>query len=206
MKSNRQFAASENRIDIPLDGPLCQGDSVYLAWPEPPEFDCITELRNRMNVRCCFVDDRLLDPEHNREWIQNIMKRPIESLLSIRRIDNHAFIGTAGWKDWDMVRRTADFGRLMIDVPKLRRFQWPDKYPGVAIDACRTLRDFAMNVMNLKEITTSFIASNLLSAKVNYEVGMKNPRRTSHRRPDGHVVSLIHMSLTRSHWLQISED
>ncbi len=206
MKSNRQFAPSGNRINIPLEGILCRGGSIYLAWPEPPEFDCITELRNRTNVRCCFVDNRLLDPEFNREWIQNRMNRPVEALLSIRRIDNHAFIGTVGWKDWDMVQRTADFGRLMIDVRRLRRFQWPDNYPGVAVDACRTLRDFAMNSMNLTEITTSFIASNLLSSRVNYAVGMDNPCRTTHRRSNGQVVSLIQMSLTRSRWLQISEE
>jgi hypothetical protein len=70
--------------DIPTEGVVAKGSGVVLGWPQPGEYDLITELRNRSSIRRYFLDARPLDLEANREWLASGMRRNVEGLLSIR--------------------------------------------------------------------------------------------------------------------------
>jgi len=189
-------------LPIPTEGTLTIGRRILLAWPKPEEFDCITELRNRPQVRRFFLDPRPIDAAVNREWLATGMRRGEEGLLSIRWVRSDAFLGTIGWTDWDRCLKTACFGRLMVDHHALRRLykKVDPSYPGVALDAAMSLRDYAFDEMALKGMTTWYFEGNTLAARVNAAIGMVPLGLRSRLRPDGSSIRTVELRLTRRQW------
>lgn len=187
---------------IPTQGIICKGQEITLGWPDKSDFDKITALRNDPGVRCHFLDSRIIDPQENRTWLTSGMNRPSESLLSIRWLPTGAFVGTIGWSGWDRARATACFGRLMVDRIAIRQIRgdFDKSYPGVAIDAATTLRDFAFTGMELRELTTYHLADNERSNRVNLAVGMRQRGTEIRLKADGSSVQTIEFHLTRDEW------
>lgn len=190
--------------DYPVrtEGVLCESGALIIGWPEPHEFDLITALRNRPSVRRWFLNDRLLDAEANRAWLETGMDRPKESLLSIRVKADGSFVGTIGWSDWDRRRATASFGRLALDTSGLRRAtaRLPHGHPGVALEAACTLRDFAFRSMRLERLHTYFLADNASAERVNRSVGMLRASRGIRLRADNTPVETVEMYMDRQRW------
>jgi RimJ/RimL family protein N-acetyltransferase len=189
---------------IPTEGVLCQGQQVLLSWPDEGEYGAITELRNRPLVRKWFLDSRPIDPESSRNYLI-FLKRPQDAVLSIRWKRDSSFLGTVGWSCWDQSLGTACFGRLMVDRSALKRFRAAPlhSYPGVAIDAAIALRDYAFDHMELREMTTWYLAGNRLAARVNRAVGMVERGRDTRVRPDGSPFDSVELSMSRDQWKRI---
>ena len=187
---------------IPLEGTICKGLLIDLAWPDRSEYDLITNLRNQCDIRKWFIDDRPLDLATNHVWLAQGIQRPRESLLSIRLTKGNMFLGIIGWSNWDFVNGTAQFGRLAVDLQRVKSLKdcLPPDYPGIAVDACQTLRDFAMNTMHLKEIRTSYIASNRLARRINHRIGLRPIGSSTVQRHDGAHIPVIELILTRKEW------
>jgi len=190
---------------IETQGILCNGNLVSLCWPHPVEFDQITILRNKPNVRDFFLDNKALDTEQNRQWLQFKMERPKEALLSIRLKANDDFIGTIGWSDWDVEMKTACFGRLMVDHEKIHLIKHllPEGYAGIALDACFTLRDFAMTRMRIESLRTYLFVNNKRAKKVNLSIGLEEVGRSIRQRVAGSNIETIEMLLTKEKWRKI---
>jgi len=191
-----------NNYPVNTTGILCKSKILAIGWPDPPEYDKITELRNRGNTRKWFFDTQEVSSIENRIWIESGCNRPKESILSIRLIKDNTFLGTVGWTNWDLEMRTANFGRLAVDLSKIKQLVslFPPDYPGVAIDACLTMRDFGMTTMQLNTIITFLKADNFMAKKVNESIGMKEVRRYNKAGSDGIPVETIEMRLTRKEW------
>lgn len=187
---------------IETSGTLCESEWLSLGWPEEHEFASITELRNRGYVRKWFLHDRVIDPEANRTWLARGMDRPKEALLSVRLRRGGGFIGTVGWSDWDLERAEACFGRIAVDLRRLREAagHFPPGYEGVALDATLTLRDFAFERMGLRQLVTYYIAGNTFAESLNRRVGMQEVRRKTRTRAGGGAVETVELRMTIERW------
>ena len=197
-----------NDYPVKTEGVLCESRTLSIGWPEPHEFDMITALRNKPEVRQCFLSDGKLNLDANRVWLETGMDRPKEALLSIRLKIDDSFLGTIGWTDWDPRQATASFGRLALDTVGLRKAscQLPHGYRGVALDAVSTLRDFAFRSMRLERLVTYFFAGNITAERVNRRVGMLYTSRGTRFRADNTPVETVEMFMDRRAWLRLQEE
>lgn len=188
---------------LPTEGTVATGRLVSLAWPDPAEYDLITELRNRPATRACFLDSRPLDLMANRQWLSRGMDRPREGLLSLRFGPHRVFCGTIGWSGYEPRMRTFEIGRLMVDAAVLRplRTNFPAGYPGAAVDAGITLLDFAFQTLDLDYVSSVFIAGNALARRINVLAGCRFVGDVERERPDGSRIWVTCMRLTRQDWL-----
>ena len=126
-------------------------------------------------------------------------------LLVIRWAADGSFLGTIGWSAWDTTTATACFGRLAVDAQELRRVAGaaPRDYEGVAIDAARTLRDFAFINMRLQSLTTWYFAANRLAAQVNRRVGMRQVGRGFRYSPAGAEIPTVELALSLAEWQRL---
>ena len=195
-------ATAPTSFALPLEGPVVDGIFVSLGWPEPPEYDLITALRNRPAVRACFLDSRALDLELNREWLAHGMKRPWEGVLSLRIGPQRSFCGTIGWSGYDPDQRTFEIGRLVVDAAAVRphRASFPADYPGVGVDASVTLLRFAFERMGLNYVTSVYLTGRALPRRVNRLAGGRHAGDAERERPDGGRVRVTCMCLTREQW------
>lgn len=187
---------------IPLEGLVCRGRQIDLAWPRPEDYDRITALRNQASVRRWFTDDSPLDPQRNRQWLATGMRRPQEALFSLRWRTSDLWLGTLGWTDWNPAQGTALFGRVMLDAEALRAVP-RQQAAGVALDAALGLRDFAFEHMALHQARTYCLAENILALRLNRRIGMQDERPGRRQRPDGSWVDTVEMRLNRETWLQL---
>lgn len=192
---------------VKTEGVLCESRTLSIGWPEAHEFDMITVLRNKPEVRHWFLSDGLLDLEANRVWLETGMDRPREALLSIRLKVDDTFLGTIGWTDWDRRLATASFGRLSLDTVGLRKAlcKLPHGYGGLALDAASTLRDFAFRSMRLERAFTYFFAGNVMAERLNRRVGMVYTSGATRFRPDNTSVEAVEMYMDRRAWLRLQE-
>ena len=190
---------------IPLAGPLYRARCVEVGWPEPDEFDRITELRNREAVRSRFLDPRPLDLVANRAWLAHGMKRPREAVLSIRLLANGAFVGTVGWSGFDAEAGTFELGRTMVDARALLpcRDLLPDDYLGVGADATLALRDFGFERLSLRRMSCVAIGDNALSRRMLALAGAREVDTVTATRADGTEVALVRYEMTRDEWRAI---
>lgn len=188
---------------IPLTGALFDGRCVRVGWPEPDEFDRITSLRNRPQVRRRFLDPRPLDFERNRDWLARGMQRPREALLSIRLAANAAWAGTIGWTGYDPDRRVLDIGRIMVDAHAVmpHRELLPAGYPGIAVDAGRALRDYVFSHLGLAVMTCVVVDGNALSRRTVLMSGLRPVGTSESVRADGTKVRLFDFAMTRDDWI-----
>lgn len=198
----------DESFSIPTTGQLCYGRCITLAWPEQYEFDLITALRNSPKVRKWFLDDRPIDVIKNRIWLEQGMKRPTEAILSIRWKQDGSFLGTIGWSDWDLIHKTAWFGRLSVDTNAVKKIKdkLPSNYEGIALDATFTLRDFAFTSMGLDAILTYNFSDNHLSERVTKSTGLLETRRVLRTGRDGLQIETVEMKMTRQQWKNLYKE
>jgi RimJ/RimL family protein N-acetyltransferase len=190
---------------IPIEGVLCQGRQVDLAWPEPREFDAITALRNQPWIRRWFLDDRPIAIEANRLWLTSGMKRPWEALLAVRWRMDGRLLGTIGWSDWSQTTASASFGRIMVDRKALRSLCRGREgcNPRPMLDAIHALRTYVFEEMALERATCVHVAGNVLSSRIQSSVGFREIGSSQHTRPDGSSVTVIESVLTREDYLAL---
>ncbi len=189
---------------MPLHGPVTEGQCIRLGWAEEREFDAITALRNRASVRRQFLDPRPLDPEKNRHWLRQGMRRPLEALLAIRLKPDDVFVGTIGWSHGDAAGGSIELGRVMVDTRALRpyRHRLPIGYPGVAVDAGIALRDFGFGVLALQLIRMVVVENNRLSLRAALAGGARIVRTRLETHPDGSSRKLIDLEFDRDDWVR----
>jgi len=200
------LAGAASGWSIPLHGPLTEGECIRIGWPEDAELDAITELRNRADVRRQFLDPRVLDLEGNREWLRHGMRRPYEAVLAIRMKVDGAFIGAIGWSKGDPAERSFELGRVMVDARTLVRYRdsFPDRYPGVAVDAGTAIRDFAFTTLGLELMRAVVIEENRLSQRAVAAGGGRVVGTRTERRSDGSEVHLIDLECSREDWMRLT--
>jgi dTDP-4-amino-4,6-dideoxygalactose transaminase/RimJ/RimL family protein N-acetyltransferase len=190
---------------LTTEGIVASGYGILLAWPEPHEYDLITNLRNHTSTSKWFLNQRRLNLIENRRWLSQGMRRGPEGLLVIRHEASQRFLGTIGWSDHHPDTKVACFGRLMVDISAvINTFgRIPKNEPRIATRAAILLRNYAFEVMGLTMLTTWYLEGNYLAAKVNKEVGMEIEGRFVRRGTNGEPVVTMQMSLSRSRWMQI---
>lgn len=194
--------SSGRRIEVSsilIEGVLCQGHWVDLAWPEPQEFDAITALRNQPWIRRWFLDDRPIAIEANRRWLTSGMKRPWEALLAVRWRMDGRLLGTIGWSDWNQDTGSACFGRIMVDRKALRSLcrgrEGRDFRP--MLDAVYTLRSYVFEKMGLERATCFHIAGNVMASRIQSAAGFREIGSSQRTRFDGSSVTIIESEMTR---------
>lgn len=192
---------------IPTHGRLCGGTIVELGWPEEHEFDRLTALRNRPEVRANFLDARPLDPLHNRQWLRSGMRRPAEALLAIRLRPGGELCGMIGWTGWSPETRAPELGRVAVDRNVARAYGAvrPDGYPGIAVDAARALCNYLFETAGARIVRSTYIADNGHAARLNRLVGGRIVTRLRVSRPDGTFANVVNLELTRAEWLEALE-
>lgn len=192
---------------IPTHGVLFEGECVRVGWPEEDEFDAITALRNRPEMRGNFLDTRALDPARNREWLRHGMRRPYEAVLAIRMKHDDAFVGAIGWSHGDPLERSMELGRVMVDARKAiaHRASLPAGYAGVALDAGKGARDFGFSMLGLNVIRMQIIDGNRLSLSAACTGGGRIVGTEMAKRPDGSELKLIRLECSRDDWHRVRQ-
>jgi dTDP-4-amino-4,6-dideoxygalactose transaminase/RimJ/RimL family protein N-acetyltransferase len=203
--SERETARGGSWPHFATEGVVASGQGIVLAWPEPHEYDAITDLRNRESTSKWFMDRRKLDRMENRHYLAHGMRRGPEGLLVIRHEGSQRFLGTIGWSDLSPDQKVASFGRLMVDAHAvLESFgRIPRGEPGVAIRAAVLLRDYAFEVMGLAMLTTWYLADNEMAARVNAAVGMEIEGQSMRRGADGEPIATTQLRLSRHRWQEL---
>lgn len=186
----------------PVEGLLCSGAAVDLAWPADDELDAITALRNRASVRARFLDSQPLDVVANRAWLRAHARPPHEGLLAIRLRGRAIFVGAIGWSGYDARARTLELGRVMVDVHAVHahRDGLPPGYRGVALDAGIALRDHLFETLHLASLTSVVKADNPLALQASQRGGCTIVARYREQGADGRAVALVRLAMTRAHW------
>lgn len=189
-------------IALPTFGVVTERDGLVLAWPEPHEFDAMTDLRNRDAVRKWFLDRRPLDVAANRHWLAEGIRRGEEGLLAIRLAATGDLLGTIGWTDYCPDRRTACFGRLMVDADKAAALRDQGDWQGgsIALAAALILRDYSFTSMGLEDLTTWYFCANRHAARINTAVGMAIRGEGLRLGPDGTPIPTVELAITRQEW------
>lgn len=189
---------------IPTCGRLCRGSIVELGWPDEDEFDRLTALRNRPEVRANFLDSRPLDPVANRQWLRSGMRRPSEALLAIRLRPDGTLCGMIGWTGWSPETRAPEIGRIAVDPDAARVIGAlrPEGYAGIAVDAARALCSYLFEVAGAHVLHSTYLADNGLAARLNRLVGARIVTGPRVRRPDGTIANVVNLELTRAEWLE----
>lgn len=182
-------------LSIPMSGVVSAGSQVLLGWPEPREFDRITALRNRSFVRKWFLDDGLLDAERNRGFLAKNASDLTSAVLAVRCAKTGAFLGTIGWSQWDRHHRTAEFGRLAIDVAGVRGLGKPR--PRVAHEATRLLARLAFERLGMTCLYADVMRSNEKSLAVCRRLGMRVAAYPVKTRPNGERIEMVRFELTQ---------
>lgn len=188
--------------NIKLDGFLCEGILISLGWPGEEEYDLITNLRNKDEVRKYFFDSRKLNINNNRYWLEKKIKKPYESILCIRFKKNNLFLGTIGWDKWDPNKKTIEIGRLMLEKNNIRKIikLLPKNYPGIIMDACLTLRDYAFSKLKVNKIFANYKTNNILSKNVVYEAGSVYFGQKTNKLNDGSCFISEMVEISKKHW------
>lgn len=189
-------------ISFPTLGVVTERDGLALAWPEPHEFDAMTGLRNREAVRQWFLNPRPLDLAANRRWLAEGMRRGEEGLLAIRFAATKDLLGTIGWTGYSPDRRTACFGRLMVDAGKAAALRDRGDWNGrsIAVAAALILRDHVFTSMAFADLTTWYFRANRQAARVNAAVGMSIRGEGMRQGPDGTPIPTVELAMTRQEW------
>lgn len=180
---------------IPTSGIVSASSQILLCWPEPGEFDRITDLRNRSFVRKWFLDDGLLDPERNRSFLRQGTADLTSAVLAIRCAETGRFLGTIGWSKWDRTKRTAEFGRLAIDLAAVRKLEEPR--PRVADEATGLLARLAFERMGMTCLYADVMLSNERSLAVCRRIGMRVAGYHAKTRPTGERIDMVRFELTQ---------
>lgn len=188
-----------NTDPLTVRRPIARGHEVILCRIEPEHAEWYVTLRNRLGVRSRFLDDRQFDVEQARAWIER-MEWPHEALLVMLVSDRP--VGVIGWQSHDCEPGAAEFGRLIADSAALRTVapSLPKGYPGIAIDAMSTLREYAFIVLGLECVRSSVLPGNTLSMRANTSIGLEPTATVVHERSDGTSIEVTHMSLSRERW------
>lgn len=180
---------------IPTSGVVAINSQIVLSWPEPEEFDRITDLRNRSFVRKWFLDDGLLDPERNRGFLRQDAADLTSAVLAIRCAASGLFLGTIGWSRWDRHERTAEFGRLAIDLAAVRRLGAPR--PRVAREATGLLAWLAFERMGMTCLYADVMLGNERSLAVCRRIGMRVADYHAKTRPNGERIEMVRFELSQ---------
>lgn len=178
---------------VPLEGVLARGRAVELGWPEGPELDRITGLRNGRQTLPWFLDRRQLDPEANRRFLTAGLAKPFESVLAVRWSQDRTFLGSIGWMDWRPAERKIALGRLMVDHKAVLHVgsRFPEGYAGVAADAAWTLGQFVVSVMKVRFVSYCYLEDNRRARRVAESGGLKVLEQKVETTPDGRRLVLV---------------
>lgn len=184
-----------------MAGRVLTGRLITLEWPDVDDCRRMAALRSSPAIRRWFIDDAPTTEHQTREWLA-CLGRPNDALLAIRFRPNGCFLGTIGWTDWQQRGRTAEFGRLIVDSEMLRSViaDLPDDYPGVALDAAFSLREYAFRHMGLSKLQTCVIEGNHLALRVNRLLGFEEEGRERRDQASGSTVWVHRLVLTRQRW------
>lgn len=201
----RRSNTDQVQIDFATTGVIARRGKLELAWPEPHEYDLITNLRNSNGVARWFPQQQKYDLATNREWLAKGMQRGKEGLLAVREAATGTFLGTIGWTDLTDAPRSACFGRLMLDARTAVAIgiRTKAKEPSISAQAGIMLRDYAFEEMRMDFLTSWYFVNNRLSAKMNADIGLKPFGPRGSRELDGQLMETCELKLTRQDWLKL---
>lgn len=181
--------------------PSLRGRLIYLTSPKPDDFGHLTELRNRDSIRRWFFDDRPLDPENNRKWLEANARRKDAKLLVIRSCVDDRFLGSAGWLHLDDSVGSIELGRVAVDRPGYLALARSLGYaPRITDEVGSLLIGFAFHVLGVSRIRTEVISGNHSSAALCLRAGFTLVGQSIGFRPDGQSVPVEIFELKRDEW------
>ena len=141
-------------------------DDITLRPMSATDSEVYRRLRNREDNRNFFFDASEISAEQQRAWYERYLSDQASYMFSVYETNANAFIGGIGLYDIDRAAGTAEVGRILID----RQIAAGHGYGAQAIVA---LSRFALQQMNLRELTAYIYHTNLPSrksfAKAGYE-------------------------------------
>lgn len=111
-------------------------------------------LRNAPNNRKYFFQSMEISIEQQKKWYQEYLCREGEYMFSIRRKGGH-FIGACGIYNVNNKKKSAEFGRILID-PRYRK-------RGAGVKATRAALNVAQNCLGLKRLTLHVKENNVVA-------------------------------------------
>lgn len=180
---------------------LLVGPSVSIRPATVNDMDLISLLRNAEGVRCWFLDDRPVDREQGRQWLDRQNRQSDSGLLLVCATIDASFLGFLGWSAFDRSTGTIELGRLAID--RWRHVALARKLghsPPVAEEASRLLLEYAFTTLGAVVARIEIIDGNRNSLALSRRLGFSPIAWSERVRPEGRPVRVQVLQLSRVDW------
>lgn len=120
-------------------------------------------LRNR--ERHCFFSTQVIDRAAQVRWYENYLRKEDDIMFRIAHKDEPSeFIGAIAVYDIDLVGRTCEFGRVIVDKEK-------NATPGIGLDAITGICIFAFEQLGMERVIARVLKSNERAQKAYTRAG-----------------------------------
>jgi|CXWL01.1.fsa_nt_gi RimJ/RimL family protein N-acetyltransferase len=159
-----------SEADIGPSGLLISEGGLSLRIIPPCDFEEITALRNRQNIRKYFVDSRLIDSRESECWLAHASINPHDCLVAIWDDLLQIRLGVAGWVRVCSNECVYEAGRMILDPAALRSLAGRRR-KGVGVQAARLALRYLFEGLGAQEIRTRTRSDNVLSLHLQRALG-----------------------------------
>lgn len=133
-------------------------DHIVLMPMDEESSEEYRKLRNREDNQKFFFHSAVIEKEQQIRWFYNYLKRENEYMFAVFLKEKMKFVGGIGIYDIDIIKKTAEIGRIIID----RRLA---SGKGYGTETIRGIVDIFQNQLKLKEMYAFIYTTNIASIK-----------------------------------------
>lgn len=138
------------------------GDKVKLRKLKKSDIEMLRKWRN--GNRNFFLNSAIVSTEQQKNWFENYKQKESDIVFILETLDGIP-VGSVSLYHIDQDKKTAEYGRLMIDDQYKRK--------GYAEDATKALIDFAFLQIDLNKIILKVIKTNNRAINLYNKLGFK---------------------------------
>lgn len=135
-----------------------ESNHIILVPMDEQTSELYRKLRNREDNRNFFFDSAVIEKEQQAKWFQNYLKKENEYMFAVLLKETMEFVGGIGIYDIDLLQRTAEIGRIIIDKNMVSG-------RGYGTEAIRGIANIFRKYFALKKIYAYIYANNVASVK-----------------------------------------
>lgn len=127
------------------------------------DIELLRQLRNLKDIRKNFVYDKYIDEESQKKWFVNYMEVNNDLMWSV--FFQEEWCGAVAVYDIDLVKREAEFGRIMLS-PNIQG-------KGLGKKIIKGVLDYCKNMLNLRRVVLSVKVNNISAIKSYLDTGFE---------------------------------
>lgn len=145
-------------------------------------------LRNKDENRKCFIFCNKISKQDQQKWFESYKNKPDDYMFYVSTTKKpYEFIGSVALYNIDTNKKSAEFGRIIIDKDKINE-------KGIGYDTTIATCQVAFNILNLELVYLEVFEDNIRAIKTYEKSGFKKIK--SYKIKDGKTI--IYMEKNKS--------